>query len=225
VRFAFIQAKKAQFPVAAMCRTLEVAKSGFYAWCSRPEPDRARDDRRLKVQIRASHEASKRRYGSPRIHEDLKAAGEQVSRKRIARLMKEEGILARRRRRFVRTTDSKHNLPVAPNLLEREFTAEKPNQCWVGDLTYLRTTEVWLFLAVLLDLFSRRVVGWSIHHPLETVVASRAFEMASNTAMNETSSRLARAIVAKRAAHGGATDSELAAIIVRSSAQAAAARR
>jgi transposase InsO family protein len=94
--------------------------------------------------------------------------------------MKEEGIVARRRRRFVRTTDSKHNLPVAPNLLEREFTAEKPNQCWVGDLTYLRTTEGWLFLAVLLDLYSRRVVGWSIHDSLETAVASRAFEMAKN---------------------------------------------
>jgi putative transposase len=181
VRFTFIEAKKAQFPVSAMCRILEVSNSGFYAWCSRPESARARDDRRLKVRIRASHEASKRRYGSPRIHEDLKAAGEQVSRKRIARLMKEEGILARRRRRFVKTTDSKHNLPIAPNLLEREFTAEKPNQCWVGDLTYLRTTEGWLFLAVLLDLFSRRVVGWSIHDSLETAVASRAFEMASNT--------------------------------------------
>ena len=102
MRFAFIQARKAQFPVSAMCRILEVSHSGFFAWCSRPESARARDDRRLKVQIRASHEASKRRYGSPRIHQDLKAAGEQVSRKRIARLMKEEGIAARRRRRFVR---------------------------------------------------------------------------------------------------------------------------
>lgn len=164
-----------------MCRILEVSNSGFYAWCSRPESARARDDRRLKVQIRASHEASKRRYGSPRIHEDLKAAGEQVSRKRIARLMREEAIAARRRRRFVKTTDSKHNLPVAPNLLERDFSAEQPNQCWVGDLTYLRTTDGWLFLAVLLDLFSRRVVGWSIHDSLETAVASRAFEMARNT--------------------------------------------
>ncbi len=181
MRFAFIQARKAQFPVSAMCRILEVSNSGFFAWCSRPESARARDDRRLKVQIRASHEASKRRYGSPRIHQDLKAAGEQVSRKRIARLMKEEGIAARRRRRFVKTTDSKHNLPVAPNLLERDFSAEKPNQCWVGDLTYLRTTDGWLFLAVLLDLFSRRVVGWSIHDSLETAVASRAFEMARNT--------------------------------------------
>ena len=137
MKFAFIQTKKAQFPVSAMCRILEVSNSGFYAWCSRPESARARDERRLKVQIRASHEASKRRYGSPRIHQDLKAAGERVSRKRIARLMKEEGIVARRKRRFVKTTDSKHNLPVVPNLLERNFTAEKPNQCWVGDLTLI----------------------------------------------------------------------------------------
>ena len=176
-----MKAEKENFPIALMCRLLRVSRAGFYASCIRLESARMRDDRRLKVQIRASHEASKRRYGSPRIHQDLKAAGEQVSRKRIARLMKEEGIAARRRRRFVRTTDSKHDLPVAPNLLERDFTAEKPNQCWVGDLTYLRTTDGWLFLAVLLDLFSRRVVGWSIHDSLETAVASRAFEMARNT--------------------------------------------
>ena len=95
--------------------------------------------------------------------------------------MKEDGIAGRKKKRFVKTTDSKHNLPVAPNLLERNFTAEKPNQRWVGDITYLRTIEGWLFLSVLLDLFSRRVVGWSIHDSLETAVASRAFEIASNT--------------------------------------------
>jgi transposase InsO family protein len=181
VRFAFIQAEKAQFPVTVMCRILQVAKSGFYAWCSRPEAHRTSDDRRLKVQIRASHEESKRRYGSPRIHGDLKEVGEQVSRKRVARLMKEEGIVGRKKRRFVRTTDSKHNLPVSPNVLERDFTAEKPNQSWVGDITYLRTIEGWLFLAVLIDLFSRKVVGWSIHTSLETAIASRALEMARNT--------------------------------------------
>ena len=178
MRFAFILEEKAQFPVTVMCRILEVAKSGFYAWCSRQEAPRTRVDRRLKVQIRASHEESKRRYGSPRIHKDLKAAGENVSRKRVARLMKEEGIVGRKKKRFIRTTDSKHNLPVASNILKRNFTAEKPNQRWVGDLTYLRTTEGWLFLAVLIDLYSRRVVGWSIHNSLETAVASRAFEMA-----------------------------------------------
>ena len=181
MRFAFIRAEKASFPVTVMCRVLQVAKSGFYAWRSRPESTRTRDDRRLKAQIRASHEASKRRYGCPRIHQDLKAAGEQVSRKRVARLMKEEGIVGRRKKRFVKTTDTRHNLPVAPNVLERDFTAHKPNQRWVGDITYLRTLEGWLFLAVLIDLFSRRVVGWSIHDSLETALVSRAFEMARNT--------------------------------------------
>lgn len=181
MRFAFIQAEKANFPVTIMCRILEVTRSGFYAWCFRPQSLRAKDDRRLKVQIRASHEASKRRYGSPRIHKDLKADGERVSRKRVARLMKEEGIVGRKKKRFIRTTDSKHNLPVAPNILDREFRAEKPNQRWVGDISYLRTIEGWLFLAVLIDLFSRRVVGWSIHDSLETAVASRAFEIARNT--------------------------------------------
>jgi putative transposase len=178
VRFAFIQAEKANYPVTVLCRSLHVTKSGFYAWRGRPESEHSKTDRRLKVKIRASHEASKRRYGSPRVHEDLKVSGEQVSRKRVARLMREDELVGRKKRRFVRTTDSKHGLPVAPNLLERDFTAKRPNQRWVGDISYLRTTEGWLFLAVLLDLFSRRVVGWSIHDSLETAVASRAFEMA-----------------------------------------------
>jgi putative transposase len=178
VRFAFIQAEKANYPIVVLCQALHVTKSGYYAWHDRPEPEHSRADRRLKVKIRASHQASKRRYGSPRIHEDLKADGEQVSRKRVARLMREDGLVGRKKKRFVRTTDSKHGLPIAPNRLRRDFTAQKPNQRWVGDISYLRTAEGWLFLAVLLDLFSRRVVGWSIHHSLETAVASRAFEMA-----------------------------------------------
>ena len=181
MRFAFVQAEKANFPVGLLCRTLQVTKSGFYAWRSRPESDHSKRDRRLKVKIRASHEASKHRYGSPRILEDLKEDGERVSKKRVARLMHEEGLVGRKKRRFVRTTDSKHNLPVSPNRLERDFTAQGPNQRWVGDISYLRTTEGWLFLAVLLDLFSRRVVGWSLHDSLETAVASRAFEMARDT--------------------------------------------
>jgi putative transposase len=186
VRFAFIQAEKAVFPIALMCRVLQVTKSGFYAWCSRAESMRAVADRRLKVKIRAFHEASQRRYGSPRLHGDLKGDGECVSRKRVARLMREEGIVGlKRKQRFVKTTDSKHNFLVAPNLLDRKFTAEKPNQRWVGDITYLRTTGGWLFLAVLLDLFSRRIVGWSIHDSLETAVASRAFEMARDTRLIE----------------------------------------
>lgn len=185
MRFAFIEAKKATFPVVVMCRLLAVAKSGFYAWRERPESTRTREDRRLKVSIRASHQASKRRYGSPRVHEDLKADGERVSRKRVARLMREEGLMGRRRRRFVKTTDSNHRFPVARNVLDREFTAQKPNQRWVGDITYLRTTDGWLFLAVLIDLFSRRVVGWSLHDSLETAVATRALEMAQNTRLVE----------------------------------------
>lgn len=182
MRFAFIRAERANFPVRLLCRTLEVTRSGFYSWCARGESERSRKDRRLRAQIRAFHEESKRRYGSPRIHRDLKAVGEDVSRKRVSRLMREEGIACRRKRRFVpRTTDSSHKLPVSPNMLERDFTAQKPNQRWVGDISYLRTTEGWLFLAVLIDLFSRRVVGWSIHDSLETVLASQAFEMARNT--------------------------------------------
>ena len=112
--------------------------------------------------MRLAHAASKSRYGSPRVHAELRADGEKVGRKRVARLMKEAGLAARRRRRFQSTTDSKHAFPIAPNLLERDFTATEPNQAWVTDITFLWTQQGWLYLAAILDLFSRRVVGWAI---------------------------------------------------------------
>jgi putative transposase len=179
VRFAFILAEKAVYPVAMLCRVLDVARSGFYAWTRRPESQRAREDRRLRVSIRAAWKASRRTYGSPRLHDDLKADGEKVSRKRVARLMKEDNVVGRqRRRRFVVTTDSKHTLPIAPNVLDRKFEVAAPNRVWAGDITYLATAEGWLYLAVIIDLFSRRVVGWAIEEHMETSLVTGALEMA-----------------------------------------------
>ena len=163
MRFAFIQAEKAEFSVRAMCRTLEVSPSGFYAWRRRPSSAHARRDQQLRVLIRASHEASRCRYGSPRVHEDLIEQGEPVSRKRVVRLMQAEGLQARVRKRFTCTTRSDHDQPVAANLLAQEFMASAPNQRWVGDTTeFVIGSSGKLYLAAILDLYSRFLVGWAV---------------------------------------------------------------
>jgi putative transposase len=161
VRFALIDAEKAHYPVDVLCAALEVSRSGYYAWKGRPAPARAKADEQLGVEIVAAHRRSRGTYGSPRVHADLRAKGLRVGKKRVERLMREKGIAAQRKRRFRRTTDSNHQSPIAPNVLERDFTQEAPNQAWVTDVTYIFTAEGWLYLAVMLDLFSRRVVGWA----------------------------------------------------------------
>ena len=178
MRFAFITAEKAQYPVSLLCSLLEVSRSGYYAWCVRPPSQRAISDGVLTEEIRNIHESSQQRYGSPRIHEELGANDTHVGRKRVARLMKENCLSARIKRRFVKTTDSKHDFPIAPNLLERDFTADAPNEIWVGDITYLDTREGWLYLAVLIDLYSRRVVGWAMSERIDTALAMGALNMA-----------------------------------------------
>jgi putative transposase len=181
VKFGFIQTEKAIYPVRVLCRTLLVSCSGFYAWCRRGLSRRAQEDAALKVEIRAAHAASGKRYGSPRIHEDLKDDGQHVGRKRVARLMREEGIEGQRKRRFRVTTDSRHSLPVAANQLNRNFTASAPNKIWVTDITYIWTREGWLYLAAILDLFSRRVVGWSMDSSIDRRLALDALGMALKT--------------------------------------------
>ena len=176
VRFGFIQTEKATYPVRVLCRTLQVSPSGFYAWCRRGLSDRAQEDAALKVEIRAAHAASNKTYGSPRILEDLKANGRHVGRKRVARLMREEGIEGQRKRRFRTTTDSRHSHPVAANHLDRNFTASAPNKIWVSDITYIWTREGWTYLAAILDLFSRRVVGWSMDSRIDQTLALDALE-------------------------------------------------
>ena len=163
MKFAWIQAEKATYPLTKLCRWLDVTRSGFYAWRARPESTHAREDRRLTVLVRASFEASKQRYGSPRVHEDLLEQEEHVSRKRVVRLMQKDGLKARRRKRYKLTTMSDHDQPVAANLLDRHFEAAAPNQRWVGDTTeFVIGGSGKLYLAAILDLFSRFIVGWAV---------------------------------------------------------------
>ena len=154
MRFRFIAAEKAVFPVRVLCRTLQVSRAGFYAWQARPAAPRARADHRLGLEIAAIHAESRQRYGSPRIHAELAARGCRTSRKRVARLMRVRGLAARRRRRFRVTTHSRHPFPIAPNVLARQFERAAPDQAWVTDITYIPTGEGWLYLAVILDLCS-----------------------------------------------------------------------
>lgn len=132
MKFAFILSRMVAFPVTVLCRVLGVSVSGFYAWRGRPTSERSKQDARLASEVAASHRRSRGRYGSPRVHADLRARGLKTSRKRVERLMRTQGLAARRRKRFRKTTDSQHTLPIAPNLLERHFTASAPNQTWVG---------------------------------------------------------------------------------------------
>jgi putative transposase len=181
VRFAFMLAEKATFPVAFMARHLRVSRAGYYAWLKRTESQRAKQDRILTGRIAAIHEGSRRTYGSPRIHAELVAEGMRVGRNRVAKLMRKAGIRARRRRRSVRTTDSNHKLPVAPNRVQRSFSPEAPNRLWAADITYLRTLEGWLYLAVVVDLFSRYVVGWAVSETIDRHLVLAALEQAVAT--------------------------------------------
>jgi putative transposase len=176
--YAFICEHVADFPVEVMCEVLGVSRSGYYAWASRAESARAAADRALAAEIRAAHVGSRGRYGSPRIHAHLRAHGRRIGRKRVARLMRRMNLSARRKRRFRRTTDSAHAYPVAPNRLGRQFTAAALDRVWLADLTYIWTAEGWLYLAVVLDLFSRRVVGWAMADHLGHELALAALDMA-----------------------------------------------
>lgn len=179
MRYAFILARSVAFPVALMCRLLGVSKSGFYAWRDRPESPRSRADARLAVEVAAVHARSRGRYGSPRVHAELRAQGVRVGRKRVERLMREHGLRARGRRRFRTTTDSRQPAPIAPNLLERNFDATAPNQVWVTDVTYVWTHEGWLYLAAIIDLYARRVVGWAVSERNDTGLALEALSKAT----------------------------------------------
>ena len=178
MRFCFIEAEKASYPVRLLCRCLAVSRSGYYAWRERPVSARAKQDARLRVEIAASHSASRQTYGSPRIIRDLREKGHHVSRKRVARLMQEMDLEGRRKRRFRATTDSKHRFPVAPNILMRDFNVDAPNTAWVTDITYIATLEGWLYLAVILDLFSRRVVGYAMSERIDRALVLEALREA-----------------------------------------------
>ena len=178
MRYRFIREHRRQFPVWALCRVLRVSASGYYDWLSRPEGARAARNRWLALQIKVVHARSRRTYGRRRIHAQLRAEGVCCSRNRVARLMKEDGICSISRRKFKATTDSRHDFPVAPNRLHRDFTTAAPNQVWMSDITYLRTEEGWEYLATVMDLYSRRIVGWAMEPTLERRLTLKALEMA-----------------------------------------------
>lgn len=178
--FRFIAAQKACHPVAMLCRVLGVSRAGFYAWAGRPSSARARADRKLAEAIRQAHEASRRTYGAPRIHAALARQGVRVGRKRIARLMREAGIegVSRRRGRRSLTVSDPAAAP-APDLVGRAFRAPGPNRLWVADITYIPTREGWLYLAIVVDLWSRRIVGWSMREDLRAELVVDALQMAT----------------------------------------------
>lgn len=166
MRFRFIEAEKANYPIAALCRNLRVTRSGFYAWRGRPLSRRDLANGAAIVQIRAIYRRHRQNYGSPRILGELRDKGIVVGRHRVARLMRQDGLRAKTARRFRSTTDSRHSHPVAENLLARRFNRDQPNQAWVADITYVWTDEGWLYLSGILDLYARRVVGWGVSESL-----------------------------------------------------------
>lgn len=179
MKYQFIEGHRDEFPVTRMCTVLQVSASGYYAWHKRPASQREQDNQKLVERIKAIHAESRETYGSPRIHAELIAQDIKCNKKRVERLMRVNDIRAKQhRRRRVKTTDSDHNLPVAPNVLNRQFQADAPNQKWVTDITYIPTDEGWLYLAVVLDLFARRVVGWSMASTLCTSLVENALLMA-----------------------------------------------
>ena len=173
-----IGSEKANYPVSLMCRALEVQRSSFYAYVKRSPSTRSLEDQQLVAEIRRIHRASRSTYGSPRVHAELKEKKIAIGRHRVARLMRKEGITARFKRPLRRTTESNHSFPTTQNLLARNFSIKEPNRAWVTDITYLRTEQGWLFLAVVIDLFSRRVVGWSMADHLRTELVLSALNMA-----------------------------------------------
>ena len=178
MRYRFVREHQQQFPIGALCRVMQVASSGYYAWRSRPESPRRRANRALTAQIRAAYSRSRKRYGRRRIHAQLQREGIGCSPNRVGRLMGQEGLQGIGRRKFRATTDSRHSFPVAPNLLARDFTATAPDQIWVSDITYLRTEQGWDYLATVMDLCSRRIVGWAMQSTLERSLTLRALQMA-----------------------------------------------
>jgi putative transposase len=173
-----VKANETHFPVGMMCRLLSVSRSGYYGWKQRPPSGRDRANQLLKAEIKRVFDDEKGRPGAPRIARRLQEEGQPVGRHRIARIMRDNGWRAKAARKYKATTNSKHSLPVAPNLLEQDFSADRPNQKWVSDITYIWTDEGWLYLAVVLELYSRRVIGWAIAERMTATLVCDALVMA-----------------------------------------------
>jgi putative transposase len=178
MRYDFVEAHRGRWPVRTMCRVLRVSPGGHYDWRGRPRSRRAARHDALVVAIKAVHAEAKARYGSPRIHAELVARGEPCCVNTVARLMRQAGIAAKTKRKFRCTTDSNHDRPVAENVLNRQFEPEAPNQAWTADITYLATGEGWLYLAAVEDVYSRKIVGWSMGDRIDSRLVVDALEMA-----------------------------------------------
>lgn len=178
MKFAFIHRHRTQFPLRLMCRVLDVSVSGYYAWRQRPPSRRQQANAQLLGKIRRIHQQSRQTYGSPRVHAELRAQGVHCGRHRVARLMRQDNLRPKKTWRRVRTTISDPSQPVAPNLLARNFQAARPNQKWVSDITYIPTGEGWLYLAIVLDLYSRKIVGWAMDTSMTSELVVCALRMA-----------------------------------------------
>ena len=178
MRYQFIQDHQDEFPVQRMCKVLGVSPSGYYAWRTRPVSPRVQANEKLLAEIRVIHKRSRKTYGSPRVHAELRDDDWLVGKNRVARLMRAQNLRGQRKRKQPRTTHSQHSYPVAPNHLNRDFHATRPNEKWLADITYIPTAEGWLYLAVVLDLYSRKIVGWAFSASLESNLVELAFRMA-----------------------------------------------
>ena len=178
MKYRFISDQREIFRVGRMCNILDVSRSGYYAWLKRPESLRKKENRKLAIEIKVIHGKKRKIYGSPRIHKELNEKGVKCSRNRVARIMKQEGIRAIVPRKYKATTDSKHSLPVAPNLLKQGFDIKEPNKVWLADITYISTVEGWLYLAAVMDLGCRRIKGWAMSDRLTKELALDALKMA-----------------------------------------------
>jgi putative transposase len=178
MKYKFIDMSRSEFEVGKMCRALGVSRSGYYRWRKKPVSDREKENEKLAAEIRAIHERSRNTYGSPRIHAELRERGYRIGRHRVARLMREKRIRSKVKKRFKVTTHSKHRLPVAENLLGRDVSLHKPNQVWVSDITYIRSREGWLYLCIIMDLYSRCIVGWSMEERLTKELVLKSLHMA-----------------------------------------------
>lgn len=178
MRYQFIEQSKSRFDIRLLCQVLKVSRSGYYAWCNRLESDRAKANKTLTEAIKTIFTQSRQTYGYRRVNQALKQQGNPVSKHRVARLMKEVGLKSKTRKKFKATTNSNHRLPVHENHLQRAFTPQTINQAWTSDITYVWTKEGWLYLAVILDLFSRQVIGWAMDKRMTETLVINALKMA-----------------------------------------------
>ena len=178
MRFEFVENHREEYPIQRMCAVLEVSASGYYAWRRRTPSRREMANQELVAEIKTVHLEYRQTYGSPRMQVELVARGFSASENRVARLMRKHNIRARRKRKRPTSTNSRHDHPIAAHVLKRDFGSETPNRKWLSDITYIPTAEGWLYLAAVLDLYSRKIVGWAMEASLETRLVERAFEMA-----------------------------------------------